>query len=311
MPTYSIIIPVYNRAAFLREALASVWAQTFQDYEVIVCDDGSTDETPAVLAECGARIKVARTQQRGPAAARNAAAALASGTHLSCLDSDDTWLPWTLASIDEAVRRHGPDALVYLIRTPMEFGLRQRWEQAPLKTECYDDFIGAPLSASHAASLIGAIPRARFLQAGGFLEELITDEDLDLLLRLGAGHPYCMIMQPKTMLHRTHGGNTSRSMARLCEGGLRVLEREYRDHAYPGGEARAHARRSRLGHIFARRCVKLVHASQFRLAMRLYRRSLPAFKAAGLNGFILAFPPYAAARLGMARWAGSALPPSP
>ena len=309
MPAYSIIIPAYNRAAFLREALASVWAQTFQDYEVIVCDDGSTDETPAVLAECGARIKVVRTRQQGPAAARNAAAALASGTHLSCLDSDDTWLPWTLETIHEALQRHGPDTLVYLIRTPMEFGLRQKWERAPLKTECYNDYIGAPLHASHAASLIGAIPRALFMQAGGFLEELITDEDLDLILRLGACHRYCMITLPKTMLHRTHGSNTSRSMERLCEGGMRVLDREYREHAYPGGGARARERRCRLSHIFAKRCVKLVHASQFRLAMRLYRAALPAFREAGFTGFILAFPPYAAARLAMARWAGASLPP--
>jgi hypothetical protein len=310
MPKYSVIIPTYNRSAFLREALASVWAQTYRDFEVIVCDDGSTDDTRDVLADWGDRVTVVHTRRRGPAAARNAAAAVATGVYLSCLDSDDVWLPWTLSSIDEAVQRHGSDGLVYLVRTPMEFGATRRWASSALKTESYDDFIASPAYASHGAGLIGAVSLARFMEVGGFWDALITDEDLDLVLRLGTDHPYSMIMEPVTMLHRTHEGNTARNMARLCEGALLVLDREFRECVYAGGATRAHARRSRLGHIFARRCVKLAHASEFRLALRLYYRGVRVFAAARLKGFILAFPPYVAARLAMARWGGACMPPA-
>jgi glycosyltransferase involved in cell wall biosynthesis len=310
MPKYSIIIPTYNRADFLSEALTSVWAQTYQDFEVIVCDDGSTDHTPHVLAHFGDRITVVHTQRRGPGAARNAAVAVAKGTYLTCLDSDDTWLPWTLASIDQVVQQHGPDCLVYMIRTPMEFGLRGAWLPTELKTECYPDFIASPPDASHSGSLVGAIPRALFVATGGFQEDMITDEDLDLLFRLGVGHPYIMITKPVTMLHRTHEGNTARDMHHLCNGGLFLLKREFREQAYAGGAARAHARRSRLGTILARRCVKLAYASQFRLAFRLYWAALRTFVAAERIGFILAFPPYVAARMMMARWGGGSLPPT-
>jgi GT2 family glycosyltransferase len=253
---------------------------------------------------------VVQTHGQGPAAARNAAAAVACGTYLTFLDSDDTWLPWTLFSIKEAIQKHGPNCLVYLIRTPMEASLIQTWTHAELKTECYTDFISSPYYASHAASLIGAIPRDLFIKIGGFREVLITDEDLDLILRIGADIPYIMIMEPVTMLHRTHESNISGNMARLCESGLFLLKSEFREHTYAGGEPRAHARRSRLGHIFARRCVKLAHASQFRLALRLYGGALRTFIEVGRIGFILAFPPYVATRLMMARWGGESLPPS-
>ncbi|MEI6168081.1 MAG: glycosyltransferase [bacterium] len=308
MPLYSIIIPTYNRATFLREALASVWAQTFQDYEVIVCDDGSTDDTSKVLADCGDRITVVRTQRQGPAAARNAAAAVACGAYLTCLDSDDTWLPWTLASINETVQKYGPTCLVYMIRTPMETTLTRTWVNTELKTECYPDFIAAPTYASHAASLIGAIPRALFMKSEGFHQGLITDEDLDLLLRIGSHIPYILITEPVTMLHRSHQGNTSNNIALLYESSLRLLEEEFDKQAYAGGAGRAHARRSRLGNIFARRCVKLAHASQFQLALRLYFRALRPLVSARRYGFILTFPPYVAARLGMAQWGGESLP---
>ena len=92
-PEASVIIPAYNHARFVGEAVESVLLQTAASREVIVVDDGSTDDTARVLAGFGGRIRVIRQPNRGVAAARNAGAALASGDVLTWLDADDTWWP--------------------------------------------------------------------------------------------------------------------------------------------------------------------------------------------------------------------------
>src|SRR3974377_1332691 len=97
MPLVTGITPTYNRAELVLEALASVLAQTWQDFEVIVVDDGSTDSTLAALAAWG-DIPVLRHPVRlGVAAARNRGMAAAAGEWLAFLDSDDLWLPAKLA----------------------------------------------------------------------------------------------------------------------------------------------------------------------------------------------------------------------
>jgi len=99
-PLVSIIVPTYNRAALLAEALASVRTQTFGDWECIVVDDGSTDGTPALLAALDEpRLRVIRLGHSGnPARVRNAGLAHARGRYLAFLDDDDLWMPGKLAA---------------------------------------------------------------------------------------------------------------------------------------------------------------------------------------------------------------------
>lgn len=95
-PSVSVIIPVYNRAQQVCDAVASVLAQTFTDYELIVVDDGSTDDTPEMLACYGDRIRLIRQANRGVSAARNTGIVAARGALIAFLDSDDLWLPHKL-----------------------------------------------------------------------------------------------------------------------------------------------------------------------------------------------------------------------
>ncbi len=93
MARVSIIVPAHNAAHTIAQALESVFAQTFADFEVIVVDDGSTDALDAVLAPYQDRIKLIRQRNLGVSAARNAGAAAASAEYLAFLDADDIWMP--------------------------------------------------------------------------------------------------------------------------------------------------------------------------------------------------------------------------
>lgn len=112
-PRVSVLIPTYNRAALLREALDSVFAQSYQDFEVIVVDDGSTDDTRDVIASYGSDVTCVVTARGGPARARNAGMQLARGEYLCYLDSDDLFYPHKLALQVDHLDRHPDSVMVY------------------------------------------------------------------------------------------------------------------------------------------------------------------------------------------------------
>ncbi|HTP39507.1 MAG TPA: glycosyltransferase family 2 protein [Steroidobacteraceae bacterium] len=107
-PQVSIVLPTYNRRRTLLRAVHSVIAQTFQDWELIVVDDGSTDGSADLLDGLDPRVQCLRRANAGAAAARNAGLAVAAGRYLSFLDSDDEWLPHFLALTVGFLERH-PD----------------------------------------------------------------------------------------------------------------------------------------------------------------------------------------------------------
>src|SRR6266511_1012520 len=93
MPLVSVIMPTFNRADTIRRAIRSVQAQTFTDWELIVVDDGSTDNTVALIEGCDPRLKLIRQENQGTAVARNAGLSASAGSYIAFLDSDDEWLP--------------------------------------------------------------------------------------------------------------------------------------------------------------------------------------------------------------------------
>ena len=89
----SVIIPAYNQARFLGEAIKSVLSQTYHNFEIIVVDDGSTDDTPLVASQFAGRINYFRQENQGLASSRNTGIRNSSGHFIALLDSDDQWLP--------------------------------------------------------------------------------------------------------------------------------------------------------------------------------------------------------------------------
>ena len=113
---YSILIPVYNAAAFLPQCLDSVLCQGVSDYEVILVNDGSTDASPAICAEYArrdARFHLIHQGNRGLLMARKAGIAAAKGDYLLFLDADDFWQPNLLETVDPILRREQPDMLIF------------------------------------------------------------------------------------------------------------------------------------------------------------------------------------------------------
>src|SRR3982074_1863874 len=101
---FSVLIPVYNRENYVREAIDSVFNQTFSDFELLAIDDGSTDRSAEVLKSYGNKLTLIQQRNQGPEIARNAAAALAQGEYLVYLDSDDLFLPFALETFDKVIR---------------------------------------------------------------------------------------------------------------------------------------------------------------------------------------------------------------
>lgn len=108
-PRVSVVIPAFNQARFLPAAIESVLSQTYRDREVLVVDDGSTDETPEVIGRYGGAVRGIHQANTGLAAARNAGTRHAVGEFIALLASDDVWMPGFLEHMMSVAARH-PDA---------------------------------------------------------------------------------------------------------------------------------------------------------------------------------------------------------
>src|SRR5689334_21473917 len=105
-PNVSVVIPTYNRAAFLPAAIDSALSQSYPPCEILVVDDGSTDHTADVVAAYRARVRLIAQSNQGTAAGRNAGVAASSGAYVAFLDSDDLWLPHKLERQMERFAAH-------------------------------------------------------------------------------------------------------------------------------------------------------------------------------------------------------------
>lgn len=128
MPLFSVVIPSFNRASMVKEAVESVLGQTCRDFEIIVVDDGSTDNTGTVLETYGKRILYHKQVNAGVAAARNRGASLSSGQYVCYLDSDDLWSSDKLEIVEGVVRRFPDTAFLFSDFRKQNVTLEQPYE---------------------------------------------------------------------------------------------------------------------------------------------------------------------------------------
>jgi len=196
----SAIIPTYNRAAYLQRAIGSVLAQRRSCFELIVVDDGSTDETCALVERLAAGavipVRLVRQANRGAAAARNTGIREARGNLLAFLDSDDWWLPEKL-TVQAAAMAARPQ---FLISHTREIWFRggQRVNQK----KKHDPPDGDSFAASLAMCVVGMstvmVRRELFDRFGVFDESLPCCEDYDLWLRVGCTEPFLLVPEALT-----------------------------------------------------------------------------------------------------------------
>lgn len=203
----SVIIPVYNRSRLLHRAVASVIAQTHQDLEIIVVDDGSDDNPESALAQCGdPRIRYIRQQQAGVSAARNRGVSAAQYPLIAFLDSDDEWRAHKLQCQLDAIR--GSDyPLCYTGEHWIRHGKPFHHAKSDQKYGGYvfehclhDCFIGCSTAL---------IRKNIFHKIGGFDESLPVCEDYDLWLRLTAHYPVRYIKEKLINKYAGHGDQLS------------------------------------------------------------------------------------------------------
>jgi glycosyltransferase involved in cell wall biosynthesis len=239
MPLLSIIIPTFNRAALLLETLNSVRSQPFDDFELIIVDDGSTDETAKVLAteatdqRWGGKLRIYLQNNAGPGAARNVAIGHARGEYCFFLDSDDLLFPWSLSVVAKAIALGSKPSVIMgreiRFNTPNEHAAVQN---EPLQTTQWADlYTLARLGPT--GTLVARTDLIR--SVGGFFAEPCVGEDADLMLRLGTAPNLIKIESPGLYGFRTHDKMFSSEPHLWSKGAIARIQR-HEAGGYPGGE---------------------------------------------------------------------------
>lgn len=241
-PTVSVIIPTYNRAVLVQQAIASVLAQTYTDFECIVVDDGSLDDTKAALQPliAGARTYYAHQPNAGLSAARNHGLRLARGAYISFLDDDDLYEPQKLARQVEYMKAH-PDAMLvhcwfrkFSDKNP-DLGLR--------KTDWFQGWI-YPQMLSYWRMLMATpclmFRRELFDEVGVFDESLRYAEDFDMWRRIARKYPFHLV--PESLVRiRQQAVSMSSHKAGSAAHFRAVLEKAFAEDPQLSPRLRTHA----------------------------------------------------------------------
>lgn len=213
-PLISVVIPAHNAAAFLAPTLASVFAQDHRPIEVILVDDGSTDDTLAIAKSWSPALRVCHQDNAGPSAARNRGIAMAEGEYLAFIDADDTWLPGRLHR-HVAILTERPDLDMVLGLVQLDYGagedaLRFRSDEPAIALFSF----GA-----------GLFRRGLFQLVGPLSEDLRNTEDADWFMRARDCGANWLVDQQSVLVYRRHGANMTEQLPLPKSEVFRVLAR--------------------------------------------------------------------------------------
>jgi len=225
-PQVSVIIPAYNQAKYLESAIQSALSQTYQDYEIIVVDDGSTDNTPLIAGRFVKNIRYIRQDNQGLGGARNTGIRIANGHFVALLDSDDQWVPNFLEKMTGLAAQF-PEAAVYYCQArcmdaeghdlPQVLGGPVRPPEAIYQTLLRADFL-IPSTILMRRSVI--------MKAGLFDHSLRYCEDWDLWLQIlpeytFIGIPDCLVR------YRIHSNTQSANLAGNQQSAIALIKKKF------------------------------------------------------------------------------------
>lgn len=224
MPTVSIVIPAYNAEQFVGEAINAVLSQTYADYEVVVVDDGSTDETRAIVKTFGESVRYYYQPNGGSASARNLGVEKSRGDYIAFLDADDLWESEKLEIQLDFLRNNPEIALV--CSAYHYFGKKSKTSHL-LSSKDAQGFLFRRLfleSFIRTSSVI--LKKSAFLEVGGFNEVYRLGQDYDLWLRIAKKYPIAYLGR-FLVKARSHDQNTSKAKIPLRQNTLQMIKDHY------------------------------------------------------------------------------------
>jgi glycosyltransferase involved in cell wall biosynthesis len=301
VPTFSIVIAAYQAAATIGEALTSAFAQTVAPAEVVVCDDGSTDDLFGAVATYADRVTMLRQTNAGEAAAKNTGVRAAAGEFVVFLDADDLFLPERLEALAELVEAR-PDLDILTTDAFLEL-------DGEVVRRCYDASWTFEVDDQRAAILernfvfgLAAVRRRRLLELGGFDESLRYATDWDLWLRLILDGSRAGLVAEPLAKYRLSSASLSAQRAALLRGRCRVLEKAL---ARSGLTVAERGRATRA--LEANRRAALLAEARQRLADGRAGARAAAWRVATARSMPLRTRLKAAAGAAAPRWASRAL----
>lgn len=219
MPFFSIIIPLYNKSAFIGSTLEHVLQQTYPDYEVIIVNDGSTDDSLDRAKQFSdERIRLFSQGNKGVSAARNYGMTEAKGQYFCFLDADDEWLPNYLENLYKTIQKF-PNAGMYCSRYKTKIGKNHFTEcQLTDLSENYEGYVQDFFKNSYvnrvALTSAVTIDRQVFLEIGGFDVAISSGQDLDYWIRIVLRYPVA-ICKSITMIYNYLPDNQSLSKTKI------------------------------------------------------------------------------------------------
>lgn len=282
-PTVSVVIPAFNAAWCVGKAIDSVLAQDYLDFELIVVDDGSTDDTRAVLAAYGNRVRVVPQANGGLSSARNAGILAARGSLVAFLDADDWWLPGKLARQVELMQLRpelGFSSTAARVED-LEGRLLNIWPRASWNGSFLAHLFGSNADVAGSGSAV-IVRRELFDQVGTFDESLRSLEDIDMWMRLAAVSAYDCIEEPLVVILK-RPVSMSRNLEVMRDAAVRVMEKNRA--LLP----------VRLQGSYWRACVASIHGDYAKWRYREGQRA----RALGELGNIFRLAPISRGRLGL------------
>ena len=208
-PQISVIIPTYNRGWIIKEAVDSVLSQDCTDFELIIVDDGSTDNTSSLLQEYKGSLKVLQQENRGVSAARNLGIKNSYGQYIAFLDSDDLWLPKKLSFQLEFFASHKKALICQTEEVWIRNGIRVNpgKKHKKISGHIFEQSLSLCLVSPSAVMM----DRRLFEETGMFDENLPACEDYDLWLRTSLQYPVFLLEKPLVIKRGGHDDQLSKA----------------------------------------------------------------------------------------------------
>ena len=287
---FSVLLPVYNRENYVRQAVDSVLNQRFRDFELLVIDDGSTDRSPEILKSYGSKLTLIQQHNRGPEVARNTAAALAQGEYLVYLDSDDYFLPFALETFDKVIRATDSPPLLMGSIAFFRDGEPLPQPAPPDTIEIYKfrNYASKTMSLSSNNTIVR---KSVFDAVGGGRKDTTPQtfhvDDTYIQLKVGDYSPFVIIKRPWTLAYRLHGENTSKDLEATASGLLRIIRLDqhgefgkpsWNRYAFLGGRVLAYAYRDCWRNGQRKLAFRLILGAGFMVPIAICSRILRSFR---------------------------------